>query len=102
MDKKEYKEGIFGLDVTVEGSATGVSTLAYSLEDTAGKTILQNEIPVKSRGLSNFITFDEQSFPYTLSYQRRSHFIISYKLADRKSTRLNSSHTALSRMPSSA
>ena len=63
LDKKEYKEGIFGLDVTVEGSATGVSTLAYSLEDTAGKTILQNEIPVKSRGLSNFITFDEQSLP---------------------------------------
>ena len=63
LDKKEYKEGIFGLDVTVEGSAAGVSTLAYSLEDTAGKTILQNEIPVKSRGLSNFITFDEQSLP---------------------------------------
>lgn len=63
LDKKKYKEGIFGLDVTVEGSATGVSTLAYSLEDTAGKTILQNEIPVKSRGLSNFITFDEQSLP---------------------------------------
>ena len=63
LDKKEYKEGIFGLDVTVEGNATGVSTLAYSLEDTAGKTILQNEIPVKNRGLSNFITFDEQSLP---------------------------------------
>ncbi|MCD7938730.1 MAG: DUF4981 domain-containing protein [Bacteroides intestinalis] len=63
LDKKEYKEGLFGLDVTVEGSATGVSTLAYSLEDTAGKTILQNEMPVKSRGLSNFITFDEQYLP---------------------------------------
>ena len=63
LDKKEYKEGLFGLDVTVEGSATGVSALAYSLEDTAGKTILQNEMPVKSRGLSNFITFDEQSLP---------------------------------------
>lgn len=63
LDKKEYREGIFGLDVTVEGSVTGVSTLAYSLEDAAGKTILQNEIPVKSRGLSNFITFDEQSLP---------------------------------------
>ena len=63
LDKKEYKEGFFGLDVTVEGSATGVSTLAYSLEDTAGKTILQNEIPIKNRGLSNFITFDEQSLP---------------------------------------
>ena len=63
LDKKEYKEGIFGLDITVEGSAAGVSTLAYSLEDTAGKAILQNEIPVKNRGLSNFITFDEQSLP---------------------------------------
>ena len=63
LDKKEYKEGFFGLDVTVEGSATGVSTLAYSLEDTAGKTILQNEIPIKNRGLSNSIIFDEQSLP---------------------------------------
>ena len=61
LDKKEYKEGFFGLDVTVEGSATGVSTLAYSLEDTAGKTILQNEIPIKNCGLSNSIIFDEQS-----------------------------------------
>ena len=63
LDKKEYKEGFFGLDVTVEGSATGVSTLAYSLEDTAGKTILQNEIPIKNCGLSNSIIFDEQSLP---------------------------------------
>ena len=63
LDKKESKEGFFGLDVTVEGSATGVSTLAYSLEDTAGKTILQNEIPIKNCGLSNSIIFDEQSLP---------------------------------------
>ena len=63
LDKKEYKEGFFGLDVTVEGSTTGVSTLAYSLEDTAGKTILQNEIPIKNCGLSNSIIFDEQSLP---------------------------------------
>lgn len=63
LDKKEYKEGVFGLDVMVEGSAPGMSTLAYCLKDAAGKTILENEQPVKSRGLSNFITFGEQSLP---------------------------------------
>ena len=63
LDKKEYREGVFGLDVTVEGSTPGISTLAYCLKDAAGKTILENEQPVKSRGLSNFITFGEQSLP---------------------------------------
>lgn len=63
LDKKEYKEGVFALDVTVEGSAPGMSTLAYCLKNAAGKTILENEQPVKNRGLSNFITFGEQSLP---------------------------------------
>ena len=37
--------------------------MEYTLEDPSGKTILKKEIPVKSRGLSNFVTFDEQTLP---------------------------------------
>ncbi|MEG1161841.1 MAG: glycoside hydrolase family 2 TIM barrel-domain containing protein, partial [Bacteroides sp.] len=63
LDKKEYKEGIFGLDVTVAGPATGISTVAYTLQDAAGKTVWQEAVQVKSRGLSNLITFDEKRIP---------------------------------------
>ena len=63
LDKQTYKEGLFALEATVEGAATGASTLEYALEDPSGKTILKKEIPVKSRGLSNFVTFDEQTLP---------------------------------------
>ena len=63
LDKQTYKEGLFALEATVEGAATGASTLEYTLEDPSGKTVLKKEIPVKSRGLSNFVTFDEQTLP---------------------------------------
>ena len=63
LDKQTYKEGLFALEATVEGAATDASTLEYALEDPSGKTILKKEIPVKSRGLSNFVTFDEQTLP---------------------------------------
>lgn len=60
LEKKQYKEGILGLDVTIEGPAKSASAVAYQLQDAAGKTVLSEEIPVKSRGLSNFITFTEK------------------------------------------
>lgn len=63
LDKQTYKEGLFALEATVEGASNGVSVLEYTLEDPSGKTILKKEMPVKSRGLSNFITFDEQALP---------------------------------------
>lgn len=63
LDKQTYKEGLFALEATVEGVATGTSTLEYTLEDPSGKTVLKKEIPVKSRGLSNFVTFDGQTLP---------------------------------------
>lgn len=63
LDKKEYKEGLFGLEVTVEGAAAGTSALEYTLSDASGKTVLKEEMPIKSRGLSNFIAFDEQTLP---------------------------------------
>ncbi|MDY5237745.1 MAG: glycoside hydrolase family 2 TIM barrel-domain containing protein [Bacteroides helcogenes] len=63
LDKKEYREGIFGLEATVEGSADGVSSLAYRLLDADGKTVLEREQRIKSRGLSNFLAFDTESLP---------------------------------------
>ena len=63
LDKKDYKEGIFGVEATVEGPSASVSSLSYRLEDAAGKTVLKGEQPIKSRGLSNFIAFEEQRIP---------------------------------------
>ena len=63
MDKKEYKEGIFGLEATVEGPSASASSLSYRLEDAVGRTVLRGEQPIKSRGLSNFIAFEEQRIP---------------------------------------
>lgn len=63
LEKEQYKEGVFNLDVTVAGSATGVSSIAYSLNDVAGKTILKGTQEIKSRGLSNLITFDGSRIP---------------------------------------
>lgn len=63
LEKERYKEGIFNLDITVAGPASGVSTIGYTLKDAADKTILQGNQPIKSRGLSNYIVFDEQRIP---------------------------------------
>ena len=43
-----------------------------------------------------------QSVPTALVRYSREDFAASYAIGDRKSTRLNSSHIPLSRMPSSA
>ena len=63
LDKQTYKEGLFSLEATIEGKSNGTSVLEYALEDPSGKKVLKKEMPVKSRGLSNFITFDEQILP---------------------------------------
>ena len=61
LEKERYKDGIFGLDVTVEGHCQSERYLiTYTLNDAAGRPVLSGEMPVKSRGLSNFITFGEQ------------------------------------------
>lgn len=60
LEKERYKDGIFGLDVTVGGPADGVASVSYTLNDPLGRPVLSGEMPVKSRGLSNFITFGEQ------------------------------------------
>ena len=63
LEKNTYKDGVFELDVTVEGAAAGIATIAYELQNEAGKTVLNDSQPVKSRGLSNLITFDEKRIP---------------------------------------
>lgn len=63
LEKTDYKDGIFGLDVTIEGTSPTVSSVAYTLKDEKGKVVLAEEIPVKSRGLSNFITFPDKQLP---------------------------------------
>ena len=60
LDKEKYKAGIFNLEVTVEGSSATASSIAYTLKDASGKAVLQDAINIKSRGLSNFIAFDEK------------------------------------------
>ena len=65
LDKEKYKDGIFGLEVTVEGPSItpGVTSIAYTLKDAEGKAVLQDAIRIKSRGLSNLITFDRKNLP---------------------------------------
>ena len=65
LEKEKYKDGIFGLEVTVEGHSaiSGATSIAYTLKDANGKAVLQDAIRIKSRGLSNFITFDEKNIP---------------------------------------
>ena len=65
LDKEKYKDGIFGLEVTVEGPSItpGATSIAYTLKDAEGKTVLQDAIRIKSRGLSNLITFDRKNLP---------------------------------------
>ncbi len=63
--KEKYKDGIFGLEVTVEGHSaiSGATSIAYTLKDAEGKAVLQDAIRIKSRGLSNLITFDRKNLP---------------------------------------
>ena len=63
LDKDRYKDGIFGLEVTVEGPSSTTGSIAYTLKDDSGKAVLQDAIQIKSRGLSNFIAFDEKKIP---------------------------------------
>ena len=63
LDKETYKDGLFGLEVTVEGPSSTASSITYTLKDTFGKAVLKDAINIKSRGLSNFIAFEEKKIP---------------------------------------
>lgn len=60
LDKKEYKDGEFALNVTVEGGANLPNTVAYKLFDSKGDVVLQDNQIVKGRGLSNYLVFDNK------------------------------------------
>ena len=47
LEKERYKDGIFGLDVTVGGPADGVASVSYTLNDPLGRPVLSGEMPVK-------------------------------------------------------
>lgn len=63
LDRKDYKDGVFGLEAFVCGNVGNASTLSYRLEDADGKTLLEKEQPVLGGGLGNSITFDKQILP---------------------------------------
>lgn len=91
LEKEQYKKGIFGLDVTVVGSSTVAgNSIAYELKDAAGKTVLKEAIDIKSRGLSNFIPFDEKTLadvkPWSAEHPNLYTLILELKDADGKVT----------------
>ena len=63
-----------------------------------GTTTLQKYLFPKHSGIRSLQSKDELNFMQDVFYSREN----SLKRKDRKSTRLNSSHIPLSRMPSSA
>lgn len=63
LEKEHYKEGIFELEVAVGGTASGTSSIAYTLKDASDKTVLEGSRKLESRGSGNLIVFDEQRLP---------------------------------------
>lgn len=61
LEKKNYRDGVFNLEVTIEGPAQGVASIAYKLLDASGKLVINDYMPVKSRGLSNLMPFATRS-----------------------------------------
>ena len=62
-------------------------------------------IAVSGGGCSGFqygFTFDDQRNDDDFLFERDGVTVVEQKIVDRKSTRLNSSHLSVSRMPSSA
>ena len=63
LEKEHYKEGIFELEVAVGGTASGTSSIAYTLKDASDKTVLEGSRKPESHGSGNLIVFDEQRLP---------------------------------------
>ena len=68
LEKEHYKEGIFELEVAVGGTASGTSSIAYTLKDASDKTVLEGSRKLESHGSGNLIVFDEQRLPDAVSY----------------------------------
>ena len=92
LDKETYKDGLFGLEVTVEGPSSTASSIAYTLKDTFGKAVLKDVINIKSRGLSNFIAFEEKKIPnvkpWSAEYPNLYTLVLELKDAQGKVTEL--------------
>jgi len=61
LDKDTYTEGIFNLEVAVEGMTEEGATLSYCLKDASGKTILEKECGVQEKNAGNTISFQQES-----------------------------------------
>ena len=92
LDKETYKDGLFGLEVTVEGPSSTASSIAYTLKDASGKAVLKDAINIKSRGLSNFIAFEEKKIPnvkpWSAEYPNLYTLVLELKDAQGKVTEL--------------
>ena len=92
LDKETYKDGLFGLEVTVEGPSSTASSITYTLKDTFGKAVLKEAINIKSRGLSNFIAFEEKKIPnvkpWSAEYPNLYTLVLELKDAQGKVTEL--------------
>ena len=92
LDKEKYKDGLFGLEVTVEGPSSTASSIAYTLKDAFGKAVLKDAINIKSRGLSNFIAFEEKKIPnvkpWSAEYPNLYTLVLELKDAQGKVTEL--------------
>lgn len=92
LDKETYKDGLFGLEVTVEGPSSTASSITYTLKDTFGKAVLKDAINIKSRGLSNFIAFEEKKIPnvkpWSAEYPNLYTLVLELKDAQGKVTEL--------------
>lgn len=83
LEKKRYKDGIFNLEVTVGGDSDGGATIAYQLLDAGGKLVVNDHMPIKSKGLSNFIPFATRTLtevrPWSAEHPYLYHLILELK-----------------------
>lgn len=62
LDRRNYKDGIFSLNVLVNGPATANSSLTYTLKDKMGDVVLQESRAVAGNEYAD-ITFEEKRIP---------------------------------------
>ncbi|MGL5683941.1 MAG: glycoside hydrolase family 2 TIM barrel-domain containing protein [Marinifilaceae bacterium] len=63
LDTATYKTGQLLVEATVAGATQQPTSIAYTVKDKNNNTVCSEEIPVRSRGLSNFINFKNKELP---------------------------------------
>lgn len=63
LDKEQYKTGLFGLNVTIQGETALNSSLLYRVEDSTGKVILEGTRKIQPQQVEQHIQFDEEKLP---------------------------------------